>query len=447
MKTELQHQRIGIVGMARSGIGAARLVHRLGGTAFLSDRRNPDALKKEIDAIEALGFEYETNQHSRILKERFDVIILSPGVVPSAEMLESWQAYHSDVISELEFASRFCKSRWIGVTGSNGKTTTCHLIFEMLKRAGLDAELVGNVGTPWSEFLPAAESKAFVVEISSFQLERVSTLHPNVAVILNVFENHLDRHASIDEYADIKLRLTACQTRDDCFVFNGNDRHLQLREQLAKSRKQRFGQSGDMEWLVTEKQIEYREDLRLLFSLSNDKIPLLGFHNRLNAAAAAAAAHSFGADFESIRYALEHAVPVEHRLEFVRELKGIRFVNDSKSTNMVATNAAIRSLDAPILLLFGGRPKKESFRKLNEHLADKIRHLYLFGEAAAIVSEQIEAKSSYTILDTMNDALNKAFADARAGDTILLSPGCASFDQFPNFEERGRIFKSLVAAL
>ncbi|RQV99834.1 UDP-N-acetylmuramoyl-L-alanine--D-glutamate ligase, partial [bacterium] len=175
--------------------------------------------------------------------------------------------------------------------------------------------------------------------------------------------------------------------------------------------------------------------------------PLLGLHNRLNAAAAAAAAHCFGADFASIEYGLKHAKPVEHRLEFLRELNGVRFVNDSKSTNMVATNAAVQSLESPILLLFGGRPKKESFQKLNEHLATKIRHLFLFGEAAPIVSGQIESENKYTILGTMKEALTAAYAAAKPGETILLSPGCASFDQFPNFEERGRIFKSLVADL
>ncbi|MBU1637131.1 UDP-N-acetylmuramoyl-L-alanine--D-glutamate ligase, partial [bacterium] len=165
---DLRNQCIGIMGMARSGMGAARLIHRLGGTAFLSDHRNPDALKKEIEAINALGFEFETDAHSRILKERFDLIILSPGVVPSGDMLDSWQANKSEIISELEFAARFCSSKWIGVTGSNGKTTTCHLIYDILKKAGMNTELVGNVGTPWSEYLPADESKAFVVEISSF---------------------------------------------------------------------------------------------------------------------------------------------------------------------------------------------------------------------------------------------------------------------------------------
>ncbi|MBU0692898.1 UDP-N-acetylmuramoyl-L-alanine--D-glutamate ligase, partial [bacterium] len=326
-------------------------------------------------------------------------------------------------------------------------TTTCHLIYDILKKAGMNTELVGNVGTPWSEYLPADESKAFVVEISSFQLEHVSQLRPHVAVVLNIFENHLDRHASIDEYADIKLRLTACQTKEDYFVFNGDDAHLLSRENRADSAKIRFGQAKHLDWHVADDSIEFTKNSEVLFSIQEKSIPLLGLHNRLNAAAAAAAAHCFGADFASIEYCLKHAKPVEHRLEFLRELNGIRFVNDSKSTNMVATNAAVQSLESPILLLFGGRPKKESFQKLNEHLATKIRHLFLFGEAAPIVSGQIESENKYTILGTMKEALTAAYAAAKSGDTILLSPGCASFDQFPNFEERGRIFKSLVADL
>ena len=155
MKKSFQNTRIGIVGMARSGIGAARLVHRLGGTAFLSDLRNPDALTEEIKAVLNLGFDYETVKHDRIIKEKFDTIILSPGVVPTADMLSSWKANDTEIISELEFAFRACSSKWIGVTGSNGKTTTCHLIYEILKQSGMDVELVGNIGTPWSDFLPA----------------------------------------------------------------------------------------------------------------------------------------------------------------------------------------------------------------------------------------------------------------------------------------------------
>jgi UDP-N-acetylmuramoylalanine--D-glutamate ligase len=447
MIQSLQGKRIGIVGMARSGIGAARLVHRLGGTALISDTRKPNSLAEAICEIDKLGFEYETGGHRRIIDERFDWIVLSPGVIPTDKMLAAWSTHQSEILSELEFAARSCKSRWIGVTGSNGKTTTCNLIYAILKCAGLNAKLVGNVGIPWSEFLPADEDTIFVVEVSSFQLERVSQIRPDVAVILNIFENHLDRHASIDEYADIKFRLAARQNESDFFIFNGDDTHLLARERGVHGTKIRFGKSEECEWQVNEERISYKENGNAQFSIRNDAIPLLGFHNRLNSAAAAAAARCIGVDFESIDDALKHAVPVEHRLEFVRELDAVRYVNDSKSTNMVATTAAIDSLDTPILLLFGGRPKKESFEKLNDFLTLKVRHLFAFGEASPKVRSEVYRTNQLTFVETMHDALLAAKAIANPGDTILLSPGCPSFDQFSNFEERGRIFKSLVMDL
>jgi UDP-N-acetylmuramoylalanine--D-glutamate ligase len=442
MSLDLTGKRILILGLARSGLGAAKLAVRLGGSVLISDRKPKDALARAIEELHGLNVEIETGGHQRASNERFDLAILSPGVVPPPPMEESWQRSGIPVWSELEFAAAVCENPWIAVTGSNGKTTTVNLIHAILKEAGLDAVMAGNIGAAWSDFLPAPKTRVFVIEVSSFQLEYAVALHPQVAVLLNIYENHLDRHGTLDVYANLKYRLFRNQTAKDAAVLNGDDEHVM--RMPTGGRKILFGNSQESDYWTDGRNLSFKTDGQSEILLPRSEFPLQGRHNELNALAAAAAAHAFGAPLKAIRTALKKAQAVEHRIEYVTEHAGVAYYNDSKSTNMVATMTALDSFEKNVILLFGGRPKKESFRPLSDRFGKPLKALIVFGEAVAKVRDDLPTGTARTEVANIEEALQAARRIAKPGDTILLSPGCTSFDQFNNFEERGRIFKSLV---
>jgi UDP-N-acetylmuramoylalanine--D-glutamate ligase len=439
-------KRAAVIGMARSGIGAAKLIHRLGGRALISDLKPASMLESALEELRDTGVEVETGGHVRTAQETFDLIVLSPGVVPAENLARVWQERQTPVWSELELAARVFAGRWIGVTGSNGKTTTVHLIAAMLEQAGLRAIMAGNVGTAWSGLLPSAEGTAFVVEVSSFQLEHALGLRPTVAVLLNLFENHLDRHGTMEVYAELKARLFRNQTERECAVINGDDDGARRIARGARSRVLYFGAGADCDFRLESDHLACRRDGESEIILPLSEFPFRGRHNALNALAAAAAAHAFGIEMHAIRRALRSAKPVEHRIEYVTSREGVAYFNDSKSTNMVATMTALDSFDGDVILLFGGRPKKESFAPLAGRFGRPIKKLIVFGEAVPKMMSELPAGLPVECAEDISGALALARAAARAGDTILLSPGCTSFDQFNNFEERGRIFKALVSA-
>jgi UDP-N-acetylmuramoylalanine--D-glutamate ligase len=446
MPFDLRHKRVAVIGMARSGIGAAKLISRLGGHALISDLKPASMLSAALEELHGTNVEAETGGHVRVADETFDLVVLSPGVMPAENLLQSWRSRNTPVWSELELAARIFTGRWIGVTGSNGKTTTVHLIAGMLEEAGLHAVMAGNVGTAWSGLLPASEETVFVVEVSSFQLEHAMGLHPTVGVLLNLFENHLDRHGTMETYAALKARLFRNQTEEDYAVFSGDDDRTRRIGRSVRARVLRFGAGADCEFrLASDRLMWYGPDKsELILELS--ELPLKGRHNALNALAAAAAAHAFGVELNMIRRALRNARPVEHRIEYVGSHEGIAYFNDSKSTNMVATMTALDSFDRDVILLFGGRPKKESFAPLAARFGRPIKKVVVFGEAAPKLLAELPAGLPVETAADLSAALALARSAARAGDTILLSPGCTSFDQFNNFEERGRLFKALVNA-
>ena len=441
--TTLAGKRVAIVGMARSGIGAARLVTRLGGRALISDVKPAEGLQSAMTELAKSGIDVETGEHRRIAAEPFDLVVLSPGVVPKAELAEKWARDGTPVWSELEFAARVCATPWIGVTGSNGKTTTVHLLHSILKTAGFDAELAGNVGNAWSNFLPAPDKRAFVVEVSSFQLEFAPTVHPHVAVLLNLFENHLDRHGTMEVYTELKSRLFRNQTSSDWAVVNGDDARVMALTRDFKARVVRFGTSSQYEYWTDGRALYHRAEVLL----SRAELPLIGRHNELNALGAAAAAIAYGVPAHAVQDALRNARAVEHRIEFVAEKHGVRYVNDSKSTNLIATQTALNSFAGNVILLFGGRPKKESFAPLSERFSHPVKHMIVFGEAVLKVKNELPADSPVNYTDTVSNAVLEASGIAEPGDTVLLSPGCTSFDQFNDYEERGRVFKACVEAL
>jgi UDP-N-acetylmuramoylalanine--D-glutamate ligase len=443
---DLKGKRVAVLGGARSGIGAAKLVKRLGGYALVSDTKAPEKLTSAIEELRKEGIDIETGGHRRVVSEAFDLVVLSPGVVLSEELAQVWSAKNTPVWSELELSARACDNRWIGVTGSNGKTTTVHLIADMLRKAGMDVQMAGNVGTAWSGLLPAPPERVFVVEVSSFQLENSPTVHPHVAVLLNLYENHLDRHGTMQVYAELKSRLFRNQTAEDVAVLNGDDTIVREIERAVSSRVVRFGRQMDFDFRAEPDRLSCRIDGREQALIPRADLPLIGRHNEMNAIAAAAAAFSFGADLDAIRTALREAKAVEHRIEFVKTRNGVAYFNDSKSTNMIATMTALESFKDNVILLFGGRPKKESFAPLATRIPVPVKKLIIFGEAVSKLQSELSPALPMESAPNLKTALELAQKSAREGDTILLSPGCTSFDEFNNFEERGQVFKALVNA-
>ena len=444
MPLSIDGKRVAVIGGARSGIGAAKLVKRLGGYALVSDTKPLEVLSSVVEELRVAGIEMETGGHRRVVEEPFDIVVLSPGVVPKPELEQAWRERNIPIWSELELSARASTNRWIGVTGSNGKTTTVHLIADMLKHAGMDVQMAGNVGTAWSGLLPAPESRVFVVEVSSFQLENSPTVHPQVAVLLNLYENHLDRHGTMQVYAELKSRLFRNQNASDVAVFNAEDALVREIERAVSSRVVRFGRTPESEFWAEPDRLACRIDGREQALISRADFPLIGRHNEMNAVAAAAAAFSFGASLEAIHDALHEAKAVEHRIEYVVTRNGVAYYNDSKSTNMVATMTALDSFSHDVILLFGGRPKKESFAPLANRIPVPVKKMIIFGEAIPKLRGDLPAGLPVAEAATMEQAVALARGIATEGDTVLLSPGCTSFDEFNNFEERGRIFKSLV---
>jgi UDP-N-acetylmuramoylalanine--D-glutamate ligase len=444
MSLDLGTKRVLIIGMARSGINAAKLVDRLGGNVLISDLKGADVLAAAVEELRRGRIEIETGGHQRARRELFDLVVLSPGVVPPADMLQAWRSHAVPVWSELELAARTCDNPWIGITGSNGKTTTVYLTTDMLLAAGMDAVMAGNIGTAWSQCLPAPPNRVFVVEVSSFQLEHVETIKPRVAVLLNLFENHLDRHGSMATYTSLKYRLFTNQSQDEIAVLNGDDEWLQAMQHFMPARIVKFGRDANFDFWAEPDRLMCRVHGREEIILPRREFPLPGRHNELNALAAAAAACAMGADLTAIRQALRHATPVEHRIEFVTTQDGVAYYNDSKSTNMVATMTALDAFNEQVILLFGGRPKKESFAPLAQRIPRPVKKLIVFGEAIEKVRRELAPDLPVAAVTDLPQAVALAQKIATAGDIVLLSPGCTSFDQFTNFEERGRVFKSLV---
>jgi UDP-N-acetylmuramoylalanine--D-glutamate ligase len=440
----LRGKRIAVVGMARSGLGAAVLAKRLGGSVLISDRKSPDELGDHLEELITQGIECELGGHSRLATERFDVVILSPGVVPRAEWLATWQQHGTEIWSELELAARAWQGKYVAVTGSNGKTTTVNLIAGILRAAGLDVELAGNVGTAWSTRLPAPAARVFVVEVSSYQLERSPSIHPNVGVLLNLYENHLDRHGSMANYAAAKAELFRNQTASDAAILNGDNEWVRGLESGMRGSIVHFGSAGSADLMATANQLILNHAGRREVILERAEFPLPGAHNVMNALAAAGAALSFGCGIDAVRAGLRGARAVEHRIEFVEERAGIRYYNDSKSTNLIATMTALDSFSQGVILLFGGRAKPESFAPLAARLGAPLKAIIAFGESRHKLRSELPAEFPLTQATDMPAAVAAARGLATAGDTILLSPGCASFDQFTDFEQRGTLFKRLV---
>jgi UDP-N-acetylmuramoylalanine--D-glutamate ligase len=446
---ELRGKKVLVVGLGRSGLSAALFLRRQGAQVTVSDIRSAEALTEELPQLLEAGVMVETGGHGLLTFRRQDLIVVSPGVPLETPELAQVQSFNLPVIGELELASRFLKGRILAITGSNGKTTTTSLVGEIMAATGMPTSVGGNIGRPVIDLIEESRADGWsVLEISSFQLETTNEFHPQVAVVLNITPDHLDRHGTLANYAMAKERIFARQTGADYVVLNADNPRAAEAAQRAPSQVYWFSRLQavgvgcwvENDWIV----FRFREGGEIEKIMPVASIPLKGKHNLENVLAASCATRLAGAPVAVIRSAVEAFRAVEHRLEHVATIEGVEYYNDSKATNVDAAAKAIESFPGNIHLILGGKDKNSDYTLLNELLRERVEAVYTIGSAAEKITAHIHGTVPVIAAGTMANAVAMAADAAKAGDVVLLAPACSSFDQFQNYEHRGRVFKELV---
>jgi UDP-N-acetylmuramoylalanine--D-glutamate ligase len=447
---EIKNKNISVIGAVRSGIGAAKLIQKLGGKPFVSDMSDNMKIKKSVEVFKDLGVDYETGGHTERVFD-CELMVVSPGVPSNAEILLKAKEKDIKVISELEFAAAFCKGKIIAITGTNGKTTTTSLCAHVFHTCGKKIYAAGNIGFAFSEITMDVLPEEFVsLEVSSFQLDLIDAFKPQVAVILNITPDHLNRYENkFEKYIESKLRVYMNQNPGDFLILNKDDQSLMNSLNAVKSKIFYFSLNEPQfnGSYLSGGQIIFNENNELKFSCSIKDLNLKGEHNYQNTMAVIAAAKIFGLENDRIREALSSFKGVEHRLEFVREIDGVIYINDSKGTNVDSVWYALRSFDNPIFLILGGQDKGNDYNKIKDLVLKKVKKIYAIGSSAEKVFNFFHRDVKVEIKGTLEDAVITANSEARENDVVLLSPACASFDMFDNYEHRGQVFKEAVNKL
>jgi UDP-N-acetylmuramoylalanine--D-glutamate ligase len=443
-------KRVLVVGLARTGRAAAEFFHRRGAVVTVSDARPPWTFVRDTPQLLAQKMGVEFGQHGVETFLRQDLIVVSPGVPWDLPALTAARERGIPVEAEVEAASWFLKGRLVGVTGSNGKTTTTTLIGRLLEVSGYSTFVGGNIGVPMISMVEQANGDSVsVAELSSFQLEGTEYLHPHVAVILNITPNHLDRHHSFEAYLEAKARILRNQTEDDYAVLNADDPAAAGLAERTRAQKVFFSRTRQLPdgLVVSGGQVVYRiQHLeRDLFSARDVK--LRGGFNLENVLAASATACVLGAGFEAMAQAVRDFRGVEHRLELVSEVSGIEFYNDSKATSVDATAKALEAFERGVHLILGGKDKGAPYAPLIPLLKNRVREVLVIGAASKRIAEELSGSVELEEVGDLETATRTAFSRARPSEVVLLSPACSSYDQFQDFEERGRRFKALVGEL
>jgi UDP-N-acetylmuramoylalanine--D-glutamate ligase len=444
---ELKNKRVLVVGLARTGIATALFCANRGAAVTATDSRTGAEIGEEtIATLRAANVNLELGGHQEETFLRQDLIIPSPGVPADAPLLQAARAKGVTIWSEIELAYRFRKGKLIGITGSNGKTTTTSLVEHILRAASFPTILAGNIGTPLIGCIERMTSDTVtVIELSSFQLELIQDFRTDISVFLNLTPDHLDRHHSMELYSKAKARIFENQREEDFAILNADDPGTTplapTRPHLYWfSRKQRAAQGV----FLRGDDIVFRNEGREEAVLKRADVPLPGAHNLENVLAAIAAARIAGASTEAVAEGVRSFAGVEHRLEFVSEINGVRYYNDSKATNVDATLKALHSFPGRILVILGGKDKGSDYTALRTPLRERAILALLIGAAADKIDSQIAGSVAIERAGTLDHALEIAAQAARSGDVVLLAPACASFDQFENYEHRGRVFKALI---
>ncbi|MBU8932924.1 MAG: UDP-N-acetylmuramoyl-L-alanine--D-glutamate ligase [candidate division Zixibacteria bacterium] len=449
VEERIKGRKIGIIGMARSGVAAALLAQKLGGRPFVSDIGGASNLADQLQQLKTAGIPFETDGHTDHLLD-CDYIIISPGIPLTSEIVGRIQKKGLPIFSEIEFAFWVCQGKIVAVTGSNGKTTTTTLIGEIFKEAGLKTYVCGNIGLPFAEVVADIPPDGVaVVEVSNFQLETIADFKPQIAMILNLTEDHLDRHGGFEEYKKAKYRITENQTADDHLILNRDDANTKPDVITTSANKLLFSTSDSAATatFVRNGTLYLRRDGSEEDVIACNDILIPGPHNLQNAAAAALATSLLGVNVNSMKQTLSTFTGVEHRLERVDNIAGITFVNDSKATNVDSVRFALQSIPSPLYLIAGGRDKGASYEPLVKHGRGKIKGIIAIGEASEKIMQELGREFPVQFAGSIQEAVHRCFDMAYPGETVLLSPACASFDMFENFEQRGLAFKEAVREL
>lgn len=442
--------RIVILGAGESGVGSAILAQKKGFDVFVSDM---SAIKpKYKEELERRGILYEEKQHTETLILNADEVIKSPGIPEKAPIIKALRAQNTPIVSEIEFAGRYTDAKTICITGSNGKTTTTMLTYHILCEAGYNVGLAGNVGRSFAWQVAEQAFDYYVIELSSFQLDGMYDFRADVAILLNITPDHLDRYEyKFQNYIDSKFRILQNMTKAQTFVYWSEDpvikAELEKREIMASQAPFKESAEHNLQFTITEDELifGFEEKLRI----KTEEITIKGKHNMYNSMAAAVAANVMGVKNETIRRSLATFQGVEHRLEYVATIRGVRYINDSKATNVNSCWYALQSMKTPVVLILGGTDKGNDYSEIADLVREKVHTLIFMGLDNKKLNEYFGLNTNCKIVDTDNlaDAVKAAYEVAQKDDTVLLSPCCASFDLFKNYEDRGEQFKQAVKQL
>jgi len=439
---EVRNNSFGILGMARSGVSAASKIEELGGIVFISEYKAESEINNSAQIKDS--FQCEFGGHTERLLNN-DILILSPGIPKNIEILQEAAKRNIEIISEIEFSYRIKnpKSKVIAVTGSNGKSTTVSLIHHILQSAGHNSILAGNIGTAFSHYPIEKEDIDFIVlELSSFQLEIIKQFKADVAVIVNITPDHLNRYESFEEYAETKFNIFINQQLHDLAILNLDDETSAKYINRITSNLKHFSLKSKTDIYCNDNEINFGSQ-----SFSIKKAAIKGPHNIANMMSAILAVSPYNVEKAVIQQALESFSPLAHRLEFVEEINGVKFYNDSKATNTDSVKYALQSFDTPIRIIMGGAGKGEDYRILSPYLKNRTKKIYLTGNTIDEMEEAFEGALEIESIKDFEEVIKKAFLDSSQGDIVVLSPACTSYDRFKNFEERGNTFKEIVSRL
>ena len=443
-------KRIVVLGAGESGTGAAILAKSKGYDVFVSDMGEISPMYQAL--LDKHHIAWESGKHTPTQVLNASEVIKSPGIPLTAPLVQELIAQGTPIISEIEFAARYTRGKMICITGSNGKTTTTSLIFDMLRRAGLDVGLAGNIGNSLALQVAQEDHEYYVIELSSFQLDNCYDFKADIAILLNITPDHLDRYDhQFQNYVDAKFRITRNQTASDAFIYWSED--PVINREIARIHPQAtlypFGSS--------EQNVAYTDGSHLVVNSKPEVTPLRvpleelslkGKHNRLNSMAAGLAAQILNIHNDVIRESLQQFAGVNHRLQYVATVKGVRYVNDSKATNVNSCWYALESMTSPTVLILGGTDKGNDYSEIDELVKEKCHTLIFMGKDNSKLIQHFGGMGvKYISTDSLHDAVQAAYQSAHDGDTVLLSPCCASFDLFKNYEDRGKQFMHMVRTL
>ncbi|KKN62026.1 hypothetical protein LCGC14_0515780 [marine sediment metagenome] len=444
----LEGKRVLVVGLGSTGEALCTFLLHHGARVKVSEKKKPEEMGQKISLWEEKGVAVETGTHNQKSFMEADLIVPSPGV-PWLPELEAARTNGVKIISEIELAYKFLKGKIVGITGSNGKSTTATLTHKILEEGGLKTYLAGNIGTPLISFVDnSADDHIYVTEISSFQLEHIEEFRVSISVLLNISPDHLDWHPSFADYYEAKKKLIVSQRENDIAILNRDDPLVWALKEEGEFQVYAFSRNGKVspgcflngDWIF----LSNKEEEKLI---KTSAIPLLGIHNQENIMASALVGHILGIPPSIIKDPIKNFRGLEHRLEKVATIRGVDFYNDSKATNVDATSKSIQSFDRKIILILGGRDKGGDFKKLRKPVKENIKRIILLGEATEKIRTTLKGIVPMETVSSIEEAVRLGYSRAKPQEVMLLAPACTSFDMFQNFEERGKVFKREVLSL